>query len=86
MSILDSELNDLIALGDVNGPSINQLTNRLNQVEHHLNAGRVKQAEQHVEKFIEFVNNPPQKRNISEDAKTKLNVKVEALANSLNNK
>ena len=86
LSILDSELNGLIALGDVNGPSVNQLTNRLNQVEHHLNAGRVKQAAQHVEKFIEFVNNPPQKRNISEDAKTKLNVKVEALANSLNNK
>ena len=77
------ELNGLIASGDVNGPSVNQLTNRLDQVNHHLQAGRVKQALHHLDKFIQFVNKPAQASNISEEAKVLLIEPAETLINSL---
>ena len=81
---LDARLDGLIASGDVNGPSASQLYNRLEQVQHHWNAGRVEQAAQHMEQFINHLNNPPQSSNVSGEAMKSLNVVAELLLGKLN--
>jgi rhamnogalacturonan endolyase len=48
----------------LSGPVQTQLLNSLNQVEHHLNAGRMKQAIQHMQNFIKHLNNRADKDNV----------------------
>ncbi|MBS4224009.1 FIMAH domain-containing protein [Lederbergia citrea] len=72
-------LDHFVATGDVNGPSINQLSNGLDQVRHHLNAGRIKQAVQHLEQFRSHMNKPPQSKNVSDKVKGSLKLQVDSL-------
>ncbi|TJY40634.1 hypothetical protein E5161_15865 [Cohnella pontilimi] len=82
---LAAQLNYFIASGNVNGPSVSQLTNALQQVEHHLNGGRTKQAVDHLEQFLRQLNKPPQPGNISEAAKAILGARAASLIGSLTN-
>ncbi|MBS4201977.1 hypothetical protein KHA93_20430 [Bacillus sp. FJAT-49732] len=79
---LNALLEHFVSTGDINGPSVNQLSNRLDQVEQHLNAGRTKQVAQHLDQFKSHLNQPPQSKNVSNKAKESLN----KMLNTLNEK
>lgn len=79
VATLRSQLETYIVSGDVEGPLINQLTNQLNQVEHHLSKGHYSQAVKHLEDFLKHLNNPPMQKHVTSEAKQIL----EALANLL---
>jgi hypothetical protein len=76
---LSNQLQAYVISGDVSGPLVKQLTNPLNQVEHHLSGGRHSQAAKHLEDFLKHLNNRSMQRHVTEEAKRKL----ESLANQL---
>ncbi|MFD0960516.1 CBM96 family carbohydrate-binding protein [Paenibacillus chungangensis] len=76
---LQEQLEAYIASGDVGGPLVNQLTNRMAQVQHHYSAGRIAQAYKHLEDFLKHMNNPPMQQNIEADAKQTLEQMVREL-------
>lgn len=76
---LSNQLQAYVISGDVSGPLVKQLTNRLNQVEHHLSGGRHSQAAKHLGDFLKHLNNRSMQRHVTEEAKQKL----ESLANQL---
>ena len=59
--------------GDVRGALIPQLSNALNQVEHHLDKGRRDQAVKHMQNFTKHLNKEAMGRNINDQAKAALN-------------
>lgn len=76
---LSNQLQAYVISGDVSGPLVKQLTNRLNQVEHHLSGGRHSQAAKHLADFLKHLNNRSMQKHVTEEAKQKL----ESLANQL---
>ncbi len=69
---MKQRLNDLIGSREVKGPLLPQLTNRLTQVEHHLNGNRMHQAIKHLQKFQQPLQNDALKEHVSEAAKQQL--------------
>ncbi|MBS4224225.1 sialidase family protein [Lederbergia citrea] len=76
---LQSLLDQYVASGEVNGPLVNQLSNSLDQAIHQFNKGSNKQAVKKIEDFLKHLNNPPKQKNVTSDAKEKLNKAAEAL-------
>lgn len=76
---LQGQLTAFIANGQVRGPLVNQLGNRLSQVDHHYSSGRLSQAINHLEQFLKHLNNPPMQGHVDAEAKSAL----EHLANQL---
>lgn len=72
-------LDDYISSGQVSGPLVKQLTNRLEQVKHHASRGAYKQAVKHMEDFLKHLNNKPMQQHISEEAKRVLSREAQAL-------
>jgi rhamnogalacturonan endolyase len=62
-----------VKLGQLNGPLIAQLTNKLKQAEHQLDVGRPNQAAKHMEDFIKHLNKSSLKDHVQEHVKTYLN-------------
>lgn len=69
---LKASLDQYIGTGQVSGPLVNQLTNRLNQVEHHWSMGRLDQAAKHLSDFVKHLNNQAMKRHVDEEARNSL--------------
>jgi predicted alpha-1,6-mannanase (GH76 family) len=65
--------------GDLTGPLIPQLSNALNQVQHHLNLGDSRQAVQHMQDFVKLLNNPALSADAKANAKTILNTDAQWL-------
>lgn len=65
--------------GDVRGAIIPQLTNALNQVQHHLDKGRADQAVKHMQNFTKHLNQEAKGRSVSDQAKTALNTDADSL-------
>ncbi|MBS4224226.1 cadherin-like beta sandwich domain-containing protein [Lederbergia citrea] len=74
-----SEVIGYISSGDLSGPLVNQLKNRLDQAEHQLNKGSTKQAAKKMKDFLEHLNNPAMKKHVSKEAKDELNKQVNEL-------
>jgi hypothetical protein len=80
---LAAQLDYFIASGEITGPSVNQLTNALRQVEHHLSGGRTQQAIDHLDRFTDRLHNPPSSAYISEAARTLLAMRAASLREAL---
>lgn len=65
--------------GDVRGPLIPQLSNALNQAQHHLDKGRRDQAAKHMQNFAKHLNKEVMGRHVSDQAKAVLNTDADFL-------
>lgn len=72
-------MNTFEKSGQLAGPLVPQLENKLSQVEKFNNDGKQKQAIKHMEDFLKLLNNPTMSGNISNDAKMILNKDGNAL-------
>jgi hypothetical protein len=72
ISTIQTALDEYVKSGDVSGPLVPQLTNRLNQVEHHLNKQHTNEAVKHMKDFVKHMENKPMNRHISDEAKKTL--------------
>lgn len=80
---LSEMLEDYIASGDIEGPLVPQLRNSLRQASHHLNAGRTKQYEHFLNKFLERLDHPSLNKHISTEAKENLEMKTKSMLEQL---
>ncbi|SES28188.1 bifunctional 2',3'-cyclic-nucleotide 2'-phosphodiesterase/3'-nucleotidase [Salisediminibacterium halotolerans] len=81
---LQAALDDNIDDGDVSGPAENQLTNSLDQAQHHYDNDNAKQAEKFVEdNFLKHLHRNPNARHIDDDAKAELDDLANETINSL---
>lgn len=62
-------ITNYIVSGDLKGPLVPQLSNALDQAEHHLSKGRKEQASKHMENYIKHLNNRALEENITPEAK-----------------
>ncbi|GGD66213.1 glycoside hydrolase domain-containing protein [Paenibacillus nasutitermitis] len=74
---LQRELSDYIASGDVKGPLVKQLQNKLRQAGHHYDKDSVKQAVKQLNDFIEHIRKDD--KHASQQAKTKLTADAQDL-------
>ena len=74
-----SLVDGYISSGELTGPLVNQLKNRLDQAEHQLNKDSTKQAAKKMQDFLDHLNNKAMNKNISAEAKEDLNNKVNEL-------
>ncbi|KRE98518.1 hypothetical protein ASG89_05825 [Paenibacillus sp. Soil766] len=65
--------------GDVRGPMLAQLSNKLDQAESGWRKGHGNQAEKHLQDFLEHLNNKALQQHVSEQAKAILGTDVNAL-------
>ena len=79
LKTMQTSLDQYIASGEVNGPSVKQLSNSIDQAVHQFNKGSNKQAVKKMEDFQKHLNNPPQKNNVAPEAKENLNKAAQAL-------
>ncbi|MBS4202116.1 cadherin-like beta sandwich domain-containing protein [Bacillus sp. FJAT-49732] len=75
-------MEDFISSGDLAGPLVNQLKNKLDQAEHQLNKGSTNLAAKKMQDFLEHLNNPAMKKHGSNESKEKLNQQVNELLNT----
>lgn len=66
-------MEDYIRGGELHGPLAKQLTNKLKQVDHHLNNGSRKRAAKFMTDFLQRLNHPAMQRYITVEAKDALN-------------
>src|SRR5699024_4471982 len=76
-ALVDSYVNS----GDIQGPLSNQLTNTARQAEHHYDAGRMKQANKFLNKFLDQMNKKQMQHHISDEAKETLQESTQLLLN-----
>ena len=74
---LKASLDHYIGTGQISGPMVHQLTNRLNQVEHHWSRSRLDQAAKHLSDFVKQLNNRALIRYVDEEAR--ISLKTDAL-------
>jgi hypothetical protein len=72
ISTIEKALDEYVKFGDINGPLVPQLKNRLNQVEHHLNRQHTNEAVKHMKDFVKHMENKPMNKHISDEAKKTL--------------
>ncbi|MBS4196897.1 FIMAH domain-containing protein [Lederbergia citri] len=72
-------LETYIQSGDLKGPLIKQLQNRLNQAEEYLDKGNQEQAAKKMEDFLKHLDNEPMQHFVSEEAKATLKSDAETL-------
>lgn len=72
-------LDTFAASGELGHPLHKQLANALRQAEHHYGNGRLPQAVQALERFLDHLHHPAMAKQIAPDAKEVLHVKASAL-------
>ncbi len=68
---------------ELTGPIIPQLTNHLNQAQHHLDIGEPKNAAKHLQDFIDSLNNKELVKYSNEKAKTVLNADAQKIIDNI---
>ncbi|MFJ5760924.1 rhamnogalacturonan lyase [Neobacillus sp. NPDC093182] len=79
LSVLEGEMSDYQANGELTGPLAAKLENSLRQAAHHLEKGSVDQALKFIEKYKSEINHSRNAGDISENAKLNLSHKAELL-------
>lgn len=79
LSVLEGEMSDYQANGELTGPLAAKLENSLRQAEHHLEKESVEQALKFIEKYKSEINHSTNAGNISENARLNLSHKAELL-------
>ncbi|WP_332693537.1 glycoside hydrolase family 66 protein [Halalkalibacter lacteus] len=80
---LTQSMNNYIESGDVSGPLVKQLTDTLNQADHHLEKGSNEQGIKFLEDYLAHLNRKSNDQNVSTEARDNLKETVEALNNYL---
>ncbi|WP_223068366.1 FIMAH domain-containing protein [Paenibacillus caui] len=79
LAVVRALLEQFIASGELAGPLAVQLTNRLEQAEHHAANGAIAQAAKHMEDFLAHLNNPAMEPHVTPEAKQRLADKIALL-------
>jgi 2',3'-cyclic-nucleotide 2'-phosphodiesterase (5'-nucleotidase family) len=82
---IEQDIEDYKQSGDMEHPLAKKLTNKLKQVEHHLEKGHDKQAVKQMEDFLKHVNNKTMDKFITQEAKDNLNESANILLENLKN-
>ncbi len=80
---LSDSLSAAIDSGEVAGPIAKQLGNALRQSQHHLDAGRMAQSAQALERFVRHLENPKRPDTLSDRARLDLQERAELIIGQL---
>lgn len=73
---------EYVSTGDIKGPLQNQLSNTARQAEHHYDAGRMKQANKFMNKFLKQLDKKQMQKHISSEAKETLEINANLVLDS----
>jgi hypothetical protein len=72
-------MNGYIESGDVSGPLVKQLTDTLNQADHHLEKGSIDQVIKYLDDYLFYLTKKTNDRNVTSEARDSLKDTVEPL-------